>query len=81
MFRGTFSFHSLRPAQSAAAGSQIGRHILNLAGTFDQNKSWVSPLRMRLKETSKFKRDLIIEYGVRVQKHRVTTIAIIKFAS
>ena len=57
-------------------GSQIGRHILNLAGTFDQNYAWVSPLRMRLKETSKFKRDLIIEYGVRVQKHRVTTIAI-----
>ena len=63
-----------RPAQSAVAGSQTGRHILNLAGTFDQNNAWVSPLRMRLKETSKFKRDLIIEYGVRVEKHRVSTI-------
>ena len=29
----------VRPAQSAVASSQIGRHILNLAGTFVQNKS------------------------------------------
>ena len=70
-----------RPAQCAVAGSKIGRHILNLAGTFDQNNAWVSPLKMRLKETSKFKRDLIIEYGVSVQKHQVTTIAIISLAS
>ena len=69
-----------RPAKSAVAGSQTGRHILNLACTFDLNDTWVIPLRMRLEETSKFKRDLIIEYGVRVQKHRVPTIAIISLA-
>ena len=38
-----------RPTQSSFAGSQIGRHILNLGGTFDQRDGCVSPLMMQLK--------------------------------